>query len=123
MHLLTQHPDAEVWLAGHLNEEFGGRPVRFEELPRLTCLERVIKGSPCAGGDNHRSARLAQLLPCQPDVTKVQLPDLYHRNLDKAGCRVNLENGAVLGDRHAVPQSGRGNRSLTILGKWVGSSR
>jgi len=44
-HLLTQHPEVEERLAEHLDEELRGRPVRFEDLPRLTYLEQVVKES------------------------------------------------------------------------------
>jgi len=44
-HLLIQHPDVERKLAEHLEAELQGRPVRFEDLPRLTHLEQVVKES------------------------------------------------------------------------------
>jgi len=44
-HLLTQHQDVERRLAEHLQTELHGRPVRFQDLPRLTYLEQVVKES------------------------------------------------------------------------------
>ena len=44
-HLLTQYPEVEQRLAQHLDTELQGRPVRFEDLSRLTYLEQVVKES------------------------------------------------------------------------------
>lgn len=44
-HCLTQHPEVEQRLAEILDTELKGRPVRFEDLPRLTYLEQVVKES------------------------------------------------------------------------------
>ncbi len=44
-HLLVEHPEVEQRLAEHLETELQGRPVRFEDLPRLTYLEQVVKES------------------------------------------------------------------------------
>ena len=44
-YLLTQYPDVEQRLAQHLDDELQGRPARFEDLPRLTYLEQVVKES------------------------------------------------------------------------------
>ena len=44
-HFLVQHPDVERKLAEHLDTELQGRPVRFEDLPRLTYLQQVVKES------------------------------------------------------------------------------
>ena len=44
-HLLTQHPAVEQRLAEHLDTELQGRPVRFEDLSRLTYLEQIVKES------------------------------------------------------------------------------
>jgi cytochrome P450 len=44
-HCLTLYPDVEQRLAETLDTELKGRPVRFEDLPRLTYLEQVVKES------------------------------------------------------------------------------
>ncbi len=44
-HAITQHPEVEQRLAEYLDAELQGRPVRFEDLPRLTYLEQVVKES------------------------------------------------------------------------------
>ncbi len=44
-HFLVQHPEVERRLAEHLETELQGRPVSFEDLPRLTYLEQVVKES------------------------------------------------------------------------------
>jgi cytochrome P450 len=44
-HFLSQHPEVEERLAEHLDEELRGRPVRFEDLPRLTYLGQIVKES------------------------------------------------------------------------------
>jgi cytochrome P450 len=44
-HMLVQHPEVEARLAEHLETELQGRPVGFDDLPRLTYLEQVVKES------------------------------------------------------------------------------
>lgn len=44
-HLLGEHPEIEARMAQHLDLQLYGRPVRFEDLPRLPYVEQVVKES------------------------------------------------------------------------------
>ena len=42
-YVLSQHPDVEARLHAELDSVLGGRPPKFEDLPKLTYTEKVIK--------------------------------------------------------------------------------